>query len=74
MLIISVPDRLVRDPATARPIDGTPTLIDPTNPYWARLLADGDVQEKPDAPVQAEPETAVQADPAPSVATKPKEA
>jgi hypothetical protein len=47
MLIISVAGRWVRDPATGRPIDDTPTPIDPANPYWARLLADGDVKEAP---------------------------
>lgn len=45
MLIVSVPGRLVRDPVTSRPVDTTPIEIDPTDPYWARLLADGDVAE-----------------------------
>ncbi|MDQ2762288.1 MAG: DUF2635 domain-containing protein [Pseudomonadota bacterium] len=61
MLITSVAGRWVRDPATGRPIDDTPTPIDPTDPYWARLLADGDVKKAPEAeeasptPVAAQP-------------------
>ncbi|MDQ2763015.1 MAG: DUF2635 domain-containing protein [Pseudomonadota bacterium] len=67
MLIISVAGRRVRDPATGRPIDDTPTPIDPTDPYWARLLADGDVQKAPEAK-EASP-TSVAAEPqAPAVA------
>ncbi len=56
MRIIAVPDRLVRDPATRRVVDAAGITIDPVDPHWSRLLADGDVAEAP----EAEP-----ADPAP---------
>jgi len=45
MVIVSVPDRLVRDPATNRVVDDNGISINPTDFYWARLLADGDVKE-----------------------------
>jgi len=45
MRIVSVPDRLVRDPATRRVVDEVGISIDPTDLYWSRLLADGDVAE-----------------------------
>lgn len=45
MIIVSVPERLVRDPATRRVVDDAGLTIDPTDVYWARLLADGDVKE-----------------------------
>ena len=48
MIVVSVPDRLVRDPATRRLVDALGVEIDPTNPYWARLLADGDVAPAPE--------------------------
>ena len=47
MRIVSVPGRLVRDPATRRVVDTDPITINPTDVYWARLLADGDVVEAP---------------------------
>ncbi|WP_082467117.1 DUF2635 domain-containing protein [Sphingomonas sp. Leaf25] len=47
MRIVSVPDRLVRDPATRRVVDDAGITIDPTDLYWARLLADGDVVAAP---------------------------
>jgi len=47
MRIVSAPDRLVRDPATRRVVDTDPITINPTDVYWARLLADGDVVEAP---------------------------
>ncbi len=46
MIIESVPGRLVRDPATRRVVDAAIT-IDPTDVYWARLIADGDVRAAP---------------------------
>lgn len=49
MIIVSVPERLVRDPATRRVVDDAGLSIDPTDVYWARLLADGDVAEAPEA-------------------------
>jgi hypothetical protein len=60
MDIVEVPGRLVRDPATRRVIGAEPVTIDPTQPHWVRLLADGDVVEAPSAPapapVSAEPD------------------
>lgn len=56
MLIVSVPGRLVRDPATSRPIDDTPTPIDATDPYWSRLIADRDVLEAKVPTVKTEKE------------------
>jgi hypothetical protein len=53
MRIVSVPGRLVRDPATRRPVDETGIDVDPTDLHWARLIADGDVAPAPD---DAEPE------------------
>lgn len=47
MRVVSVPDRLVRDPATLRVVDADGIDIDPTDPTWARFLADGDVAEAP---------------------------
>ncbi len=54
MNIVSVPGRLVRDPVTRRVIDDTPIAIDPTDPTWSRLLADGDVVEAPAVETSAE--------------------
>jgi hypothetical protein len=51
MIIVSVPGRLVRDPATRRVVDNNGLTIDPNDVYWARLLADGDVAEKAGDPV-----------------------
>ena len=48
MRIVSVPDRLVRDPATRRVVDDAGITVDPTDLYWARLIADGDVEEAPE--------------------------
>ena len=60
MRIVSVLGRLVRDPVTRRPVDADGIDVDPTDPHWARLLADRDVAEAalethdpaPDAPAQ----------------------
>lgn len=48
MRIVPAPDRLVRDPETRLPLSGDGLTVDPTNLYWARLLADGDVVEAPE--------------------------
>lgn len=48
MRIVSVPGRLVRDPATRRPVDETGIDVDPNDLHWARLLADEDVASAPD--------------------------
>ena len=53
MRIVSVPDRLVRDPATRRWVDADGIDIDPTDPYWARMIADRDVADPAD-PVWAD--------------------
>lgn len=58
MRIISVPDRLVRDPVTRRVVDAVGIDVDPTDPHWARLLRDGDVAEEP-AVVADEPTAVV---------------
>ncbi len=47
MRIVSVPGRLVRDPATRRVVDDAGIDIDPNDLYWSRLLADGDVVAAP---------------------------
>ncbi|MGI4764567.1 MAG: DUF2635 domain-containing protein [Janthinobacterium lividum] len=52
MDIVAVPGRLVRDPVTRRVVGAEPVSIDPTQPHWVRLLADGDVVEAPAAPVE----------------------
>ncbi len=54
MQIMSVEGRLVRDHATRRVVDSDGLDVDPTHPYWARLLADGDVAPAPD-PAAPEP-------------------
>ena len=46
MDIVSVPGRLVRDPATRRVVDQAGLSINPDDPYWSRLLVDGDVVAK----------------------------
>ena len=48
MFIMPAPDRLVRDPETRRPVGEEGLTIDPTNLYWARVIADGDVVEAPE--------------------------
>lgn len=53
MQIVSVPGRLVRDPATRRVVDDTGVDIDPIHPHWSRLLADGDVVEAPQSKAKA---------------------
>ena len=55
MRIVSVPDRLVRDPVTRRPVDEIGIDVDPTDLYWARLIADGDVAVAPDLEAPAAP-------------------
>lgn len=47
MRIVSVPGRLVRDPATRRPVTESGIDVHPHDLHWARLLADGDVQLAP---------------------------
>lgn len=47
MIIVSVPGRLVRDPATRRVVDDAGLTIDPNDPSWSRLINDGDVAETP---------------------------
>lgn len=66
MFIVAVPDRLVRDYATRRPVDATPLRIDPTDPYWAVMLRDQDVVEVPD-PGAADPDAP---DPTPAPKSK----
>lgn len=64
MRIIPAPGRLVRDPETRRPVNGTEGLtIDPTNLYWARMLRDRDVVEAP-AVMDKAPEAAPSQEPA----------
>lgn len=53
MQIIAVPGRLVRDPETRRVVGDDPLSINPADPHWVRLLADGDVTRAPDAIVGA---------------------
>ncbi|WP_125996097.1 DUF2635 domain-containing protein [Sphingomonas sp. S-NIH.Pt15_0812] len=55
MQIVSVPGRIVRDPATRRVVDDAGLTIDPFDPAWARLLADGDVAAAPVAATSKEP-------------------
>jgi len=43
MQIYAVPGRLVRDPATRLVVDSDGIDVDPNDPHWVRLLADGDV-------------------------------
>ena len=47
MHIVAVPGRLVRDPETRRVVGDDPILINPADPHWVRLLADGDVARAP---------------------------
>lgn len=71
MDIVSVPGRLVRDPVTRRVVDATPITINPSEPYWARLLADGDVVEAPaEQPAPVPAEEAPPADEHPAAATE----
>lgn len=60
MRIMPVPDRLVRDPETRREVGEEGLTVDPTNLYWARMIADGDVVEvkEPEAPAAPEEEPA----------------
>ncbi len=51
--IVAVPDRLVRDPATRRPVDEVGIDVDPLDLTWSRMIADGDVAVADD---QAAPE------------------
>lgn len=48
--IVAVPDRLVRDPATQRPVDEVGIDVDPLDLTWSRIIADGDVAIVPDEP------------------------
>jgi hypothetical protein len=59
MRIMPVPDRLVLDPETRRAVGEEGLTVDPTNFYWARMIADGDVavvDEDPETKAPAEPE------------------
>ncbi len=47
MDIVAVPGRLVRDPETRRVVGPDPIAINPADPHWVRLLADGDVARAP---------------------------
>ena len=55
MRILPVPDRLVLDPETLRAVGAEGLTVDPTNLYWARMLADGDVIEGPEHEHEALP-------------------
>lgn len=48
MRIVSVPGRLVRDPVTRRAVTEAGIDVNSQDLYWARLLADGDVEHAPD--------------------------
>ncbi len=48
--IVAVPDRLVRDPATRRPVDEVGIDVDPLDLTWSRMIADGDVAVVADEP------------------------
>lgn len=61
MRIIAVPGRLVRDPVTRRVVDAEGITIDPVDPHWSRLLADGDVAEAPE--VEPQPRTPAEVEP-----------
>jgi len=50
MRVFSVPGRLVRDPATQRVVDADGIDVNPFDPHWVRLLADGDVTDEAPAP------------------------
>lgn len=65
MMIVSVPDRLVRDPATRRVVDEAGIDVDETHPYWDRLLRDGDVAPAPES-TPASPSDTKPAKPAPA--------
>ena len=45
MLVKPAPGRAIRDPGTMQLVPDTGALIDPTNLFWARVLADEDVVE-----------------------------
>ncbi|WP_168727462.1 MULTISPECIES: DUF2635 domain-containing protein [Sphingomonas] len=47
MQIVAVPGRLVRDPETRRVVGDDPISINPADPHWVRMLADGDVAPAP---------------------------
>lgn len=65
MIVNPAPGALVRDPVTKLAIeDGT--VIDPTDPYWSRALADGDVlpvdgDDAPPATTRRRPSTPIEA-------------
>lgn len=46
MRVFEVPGRLVRDPATRRVVDAEGVDVNPMDPHWVRLLADGDVTDE----------------------------
>ncbi|MGY2732388.1 hypothetical protein [Sphingomonas sp. UYP23] len=48
--IVAVPDRLVRDPLTRRPVDEVGIDIDPLDLTWSRMIADEDVAVVDDEP------------------------
>lgn len=61
MRIMPVPDRLVLDPETRRAVGPEGLTVEPTNLYWARMIADGDVvvideTQEPQAPTASNEE------------------
>ncbi|NIJ07238.1 hypothetical protein FHS31_000834 [Sphingomonas vulcanisoli] len=58
MRIVAVPGCLIRDPETRRIVGEEALTVDPTNLYWARLLADGDVAEASDIGAESDAEEA----------------
>lgn len=75
MRVYSVPGRLVRDPATRRVVDADGVDVNPLDPHWVRLLADGDVTDE--APATPMPKLAAEGDvteEAPAPATPKKKA
>lgn len=62
--IVAVPDRLVRDPATQRPVDDIGIDVDPADLYWSRVIADQDVAIIPSADEPAAPSKSTRTAPA----------
>lgn len=52
MLVNPASGALVRDPSTYRAIEAG-TDVDPLDPYWSRLIIDGDVVPMPAVPSRA---------------------
>jgi hypothetical protein len=55
MIVKPVPDRLVRDPETMRPLPAEGLRVDDDNLHWIRLREDGDVTIEPDPAPPATP-------------------